>query len=207
MGVIKRYIHPTTDYCSPNIDSTTDRFLILRNLSQANNTGLIGQLSTLFEYTQEIFSELLEEASSTASRIQSLGERVAVLQDTLPSVESQAPELLSLTNVGSSYSNKSPEDACQFLPEKRVLSIRHQYEECMPPPNLALLDPYAGESCLKKYTNPMFFFESWAEEQDRMYREAKKKRARRRKVRAAAATTTKIAVKHVELRRNKYSAM
>ena len=207
MGVIKRYIHPTLDYATPAISSTTDRFLILRNLSQANNTGIIGQLSTLFEYTQEIFAELVQEASASAERIQSLGSRLAVLHETLPSVEAQVPEQLSLNNAGANYSNKSPEDACQFMAEARVASIRVQYEECLPPPNLCLLDAYAGESCLKKYTNPMFFFETWAEEQDRMYREAKKKRARRRKVRAAEQTTTKIAVKHVELRRNKFSAM
>ena len=208
MGVVKRYIHQTLEYSTPKISSDTDRFIILRNLCQANNTGTIGQISALFEYTHEIFAEIVEEASATAARIQSLGDRVQTLYDNLPTVEEETPQKQQLTNLGISYSNKAPEDACQFLPEHRVPSIIHQHEECMPPPNLALLDPYANESCLKKYTNPMFFLESWVEEQNRMYQEAKKKRAARRKrVRANTTTTTKIAVKSVELRRNKYSAM
>lgn len=209
MGVIKRYIHQTLEYSSPKISFDTDRFIILRNLSQANNTGLIGQISALFEYTQEIFTELVEEATETAKRIEDLGQRVNKLYETLPNVEEEAESKLQLTNLGTNYSNKVSEDACQFLPDYRDSSMTHQYEECMPPPNLSLLDPYAGESCLKKYTNPMFFLESWVAEQERMYQEAKKKRAARRKGRGRAntTTTTKIAVQNVQLRRNKYNAM
>jgi len=209
MGVIKRYIHQSLQYSTPTITSSTDRFIILRNLSQTNNTGVIGQISALFQYTHEIFSELTEEASITAEKIQSLGQRVRVLEETLPTIEKETPLRQQLTNPATSYSNPSAEDACQFLPEHRVASIRHQHNECLPPPNLALLDEYTdGESCLKKYTNPMFFLESWVEEQNRMYQEAKKKRAARRKrVREKRQATQKIEVRQVELRRNKYSAM
>jgi len=160
----------------------------------------------LFEYTHEIFSELVEEAAHTSQRIRSLSERVVRLSDDAPLLD-RAAELQDLGNRAISYSNPSEEVACQYLPENRAAAITKQYEECMPPPNLGLLDEYAGDSCLKKYTNPMFFLETWIEEQEKMYKEAKRKRARRRKGRARSTTTQKKVVKQVELSRAKYSSM
>ena len=210
MGVIKRYIPGPLSLSAPQISTDTDRFLILRNLSQANNNGIIEQVSQLFEFTHNMFSELLEEATTTASRIQTLGTRVRALEDSLPFIESEAPVRVALSNPGVKFANKAPEDACKFMPDSRAPAMIAQHEKSMPPPNLAVLDEFIGEdeeSCLKKYTNPMFFLESWVEEQNRLYLEAKKKRAKRRKVRKQAQATKKIEVKQVQLRRNKYNAM
>jgi len=205
--LIKRQILPPLSYVAPEITSDTDRFIVLMNLSQANNTGILEQLSVLFEYTHEIFADLVEEATQTNERINNLSSRVVQLVDSIVEVES-APSHQSLRNPAVAYSNKSDEVACQFLPEHRVPSIIRQYEVCQPPPNLGVLDHIAGESCLKKYTNPMFFLETWIEEQEAIFLEAKKKRAQRRKGKQRTQNNAqKKVVKQVELSRSKYNAM
>ena len=210
MGITKRYVESSLTYVTPDVSSDTDRFLILMNLSQANNVGILEQLSLLFEYTHEIFTDIVEEAVQTNNRIKSLSGRVFDLQNSLAQTEESAKSSQSLRNTAVSYSNKSEEVACQFLPEYRIQAIQRQHENCMAPPNLGVLDEFAGgESCLKKYTNPLFFLETWVEEQKRIYEEARQKRAQRRKgkKRNTSAQTQKIVVKQVELRRVKYNAM
>ncbi|XP_049849366.1 protein SCAR-like [Schistocerca gregaria] len=61
-------------------------------------------------------------------------------------------------------------------------SIREAYERSAPPPAFHLLDPYVqdGKPALSKYTNPDFFLERWAEEEQKKFEELKADWRRRR---------------------------
>ena len=56
----------------------------------------------------------------------------------------------------------------QELLTKRTRStmILATYNQCKPPPLVALLDDYSGNgegACLKKFSDPGFFFDKWLE--------------------------------------------
>ena len=205
MVLIKRHITPPTTY-----EPSNERITMLMDLSHANTVGLLAQISQLFTITNEMFSELVQEASTTSRRIQNLKTRVGKIKSSLLTADACIDQGVDLITPGTQYSNRCTEQAQLYMYEDRVPSMVHQYSNCTPPPNLEILDQYAGESCLKKYSNRDFFLETWIEEERLKYEDAKKKRAERRQNRQNKPTQNlnqRRVVKHVELSRAKYSAM
>jgi hypothetical protein len=143
----------------------------------------------LFEQSHAIFGALLADTSSTASRIVALGARVDSLLQSIPELEQKvagnvdtADSDSGVSSLQSGKATKFVEDAQLLVADKRPQAIVSLCSRALPPPNLAALDEFAedGSSCLKKYTNPEFFFEMWFKEQEERYNQARQRREARR---------------------------
>lgn len=104
---------------------------------------------------------------------------------------------------------RSDFDQNLFRPDNRPPSLQEFYDACDDPPQLSLLNRFSedGVNAEKKYSNPMFFFESWLEGVEKKNEEAKKAnkeraKARKAKKKQAGKDTQKKVVKKV--RRYKY---
>eukprot|EP01095_Lingulamoeba_sp_RSL-Kostka_P011809 TRINITY_DN4589_c0_g1_i1.p1 TRINITY_DN4589_c0_g1~~TRINITY_DN4589_c0_g1_i1.p1 ORF type:complete len:490 (+),score=215.96 TRINITY_DN4589_c0_g1_i1:49-1518(+) len=215
MVFIKRSIKSTDKYVPIDISFDVNPHEILQDVSQQSMVGILEQISNLFVYTNQIFSDLTEEAKKTSDKIVNLGQRVESVSAKLIEVEGYVPYQKTqdcFEYLRVEFTNSCREDAQQFTEENRPESTKIQYNDCNPPPNLGLLDEYAETSCEKKYTNPDFFFEAWCAEQQKQYEEAKKKRREERKNRRKnaprkKANTERKVVKQVRLKRKELSAM
>ena len=215
MGITNRVI-PSVVELSPlqyPKGSLPSQHAVLQDASQKDMLGLLSQLAHLFQHSNAIFGELVNEVSSTAKRISSLGARVDSLLGTLPHLEQHVSQV-QVHEAGntpmSGRATRFTEDAQLFLPEHRPAAIASLVAASQPPPDLPSLDQFAedGSSCLKKYTNSQFFFEMWFQEQEARYNQAKQKRdAKRERSRADTKNVEKKVVRRVTLRREKINTL
>ena len=204
MVLIQRHIVPPSNFTPP-----AEKFALLMDLTHYNTVGLLGQIQQLFTVTNEVFSELVQEAQSTSQRIQNLKQRVGKIKASFQTVDDVVAQGIDFITPGTKYANKCPEQAQLYMYEDRVPSMTAQYNNCKPPPNFTPFQQY-DETCLKKYSNRDFFLETWIEEERLKFEDAKKKRAERRQQRAKKPNQNlnqRKIVKQVELSRAKYSAM
>lgn len=166
---------------------------ILQVTNQVNMAGMMTQFTLLMSYSHELFAGLLDEANATFGRIRQLDARVQQLHKQLPSIEAkfEGDELTVLTRMTQTgakrYTAANPEKHQHFQPTALPKSVAAVRAHLNPPPRLHLLDAFAddGKPCLTKYSNPNFFLEQWAAEQDKKFAELKAERKKKREERVA----------------------
>lgn len=172
-------------------DIPKDKLLQVTN--QINMAGMMSQFMLLMTYSHEVFAGLLDEANETFSRLKNLGERVTSLHSAVPAIEGmfdgdEMAVLVRMNSTGMSrFMAANPERQDLFGAASMPAAVRAVRGQCFPPPALHLLDPFRSEDdhtpTLSKYSNPQFFLEQWAAEQqaktDELRAERKKKRAER----------------------------
>jgi hypothetical protein len=172
-------------------DIPKDKLLQVTN--QINMAGMMTQFTLLMTYSHEVFEGLLDEANTTFDRLKDLGSRVSDLQATLPDIEAtfDGEDMATLqrmnSTAGTRYLAANPEKQDHFQSASMPKPVRAVRDKCFPPPSLHLLDPFRAEDdrtpTLTKYSNPLFFLQQWAAEQqaktDELRAERKKKRAER----------------------------
>lgn len=193
MVFTKREI-PSPKYLVPYEVDNIDNKHILQVSNQIRMAGMISQFTKMMLYSNELFTNLLNEANSTYDRIKNLGTRVDVIQAKLPSIESKfespSTEKLKIFNQtpGTLFVAENPEKHQHFVADTKPIQVTSVRESCVPPPRLDLLDVYADEEtkpCLTKYTHPGFFLEQWAAEQEKKMIELKAERKKKREERVA----------------------
>lgn len=190
---------------------------LLQVTNQVNMAGMMSQFTLLMTYSHEVFAGLLDEANVTFGRLSDLGERVSALHGALPSIESSfdGDDMVVLTRMNSTGASRflaaNPERQDLFSTASMPSAVNAVRGACFAPPALHLLDPFRGEDdhvpTLSKYSNPNFFLEQWAAEQqaktDELRAERKKKRAERvarRAERDAQTTAAKPVQKMKKIR-------
>jgi hypothetical protein len=134
-------------------------------------SGILYQLNSLATIANELFQSVLDSSKETYTRINNISERVANVNGKLDSIGDYIEK-----NSGQFYANGSYK-----LTEQNQKVFRQKTEHCvdannMPPalkwqydnntealPNFDVLNEYhEKKDCLKDFSDPGFFFESWA---------------------------------------------
>ncbi|ELR24256.1 uncharacterized protein ACA1_168940 [Acanthamoeba castellanii str. Neff] len=191
------------------VASMSDKADLHQAVRHQTMAGILGQLSTLLSYANELYADLHRELSNDAQRISALAARTQAAYDYLPHLETYihntGPEEF-INRGGSEYKQKGGED-CQLLsPGTRATATVVVYDtECVPPPDLSPLDPYRedGRPCIKDYTNPAFFVEEWIAEQKRQAQEARRRREKSRKTKQDERGVLRRANEAVEVKKLK----
>jgi hypothetical protein len=138
--------------------------LVLEHVAGAKLVGLLKQVAQLSEFAGDIFAGLLREATNTSARVGALSSRVAEVEKAVPVVKGifarSKPSHFYCGGVrGGQLLNRSdPGHTALFTPDNMPVAIAHMRAQAQPPPNLAVLDSFAGKSCLAQYSDPSFFF-------------------------------------------------
>eukprot|EP01096_Ripella_sp_DP13-Kostka_P012969 TRINITY_DN552_c1_g2_i1.p1 TRINITY_DN552_c1_g2~~TRINITY_DN552_c1_g2_i1.p1 ORF type:complete len:556 (-),score=258.43 TRINITY_DN552_c1_g2_i1:97-1731(-) len=216
MGFSERIVGSPTTLSPVSIETGTEKPKILPTINHATRCGLMDQMTLLFSFSTKLFEGLVDDASKTSERIKSITQRVDALVDQVPQTQHFMQTIDPSVTFGYQrleYNNEQQEDQQLFSPQTLPLSVKDSWDRCKPPPNLALLDTFdPSSSCLKKYTNPNFFIEQWAEEMKRKIDEDRQKRKERReqrkaKVAAAGKATEKRTVKQIDIKRKHVNAL
>lgn len=210
MVFVKRDI-PASNSLVPWEATEVPKDKLLQVTNQVNMAGMMSQFTLLMTYSHEVFAGLLDEANATFGRLKDLGDRVSALHEGLPSIEAMfdgddMTVLSRMNSTGASrYLAANPERQDLFGAASMPAAVKAVRGSCFAPPALHLLDPFrSGEdraSTLSRYSNPNFFLEQWAAEQqaktDELRAERKKKRAERVARRAERDAQT-VAAKPVQ---------
>ena len=216
MVFVKRDI-PATQTLVPWEATEVPKDKLLQVTNQVNMAGMMSQFTLLMTYSHEVFAGLLDEANVTFGRLKDLGERVSALHGALPAIESafDGEDMSILTRMNSTGVSRflaaNPERQDLFGAASMPSAVRAVRGACFAPPALHLLDAFRGDEdhtpTLSKYSNPNFFIEQWAAEQqaktDELRAERKKKRAERvarRAERDAHSTAAKPVQKMKKIR-------
>ncbi len=189
MTIIKREIKPAGQYSGVEIYRRSEAQGMLQDVAFSNMTGVLHQLGLLSRYATEMFKEVYELASGVGNELNELSQRAEAVATEAVSVREN---LRMADDPGVFYrpaSLKLPEKAPLlqqglFTEETRDPMLAASYRDCYGPPNVASLDEYCDGgkgSCLKKYSNPAFFFERWLQHEQERQLEEKNRRVKRRK--------------------------
>jgi hypothetical protein len=184
-------VPPVQELHVPKTDGVPrDKICTVTN--QASMAGILSQITLINSYANEMFGNLVKEATETYSRIKDLSQRTQRLRQGLPEMEQffSSSDIISQMSSAkrSAYVSKNDEKSNLFDRESIPHALQTIYDDkCKPPPKLHLLDPYAedGRPVLTKYTYPQFFLDEWIAEQQKQVEILKAERRQRRKDRAA----------------------
>lgn len=134
-------------------------------------TGILYQLNSLASVANELFQSVLDSSKETYTRLNNISSRIGTVNEKLSSIEEYIEQ-----NSTQFYANGSYK-----LSENNVKVFRQKTEHCVdsnnfPPalrwqydtntenlPNFDILNEYhEKKDCLKDFSDPGFFFESWA---------------------------------------------
>jgi hypothetical protein len=134
--------------------------------------------------------DLLKDATATSSRVASLSSRVSAVEQMVPAVQSIYAKSRPSHFYGGVKGNQElnrvdPGHQALFVPENIPAPIARVRAMAQPPPQLAILDSFAGKSCLAQYSDPSFFFGQWLkteeEKAQKLMEENQAKKAARKK--------------------------
>lgn len=166
----------------------------LNGSSMNSLNGILYQLNSLATVANELFQSVLDASKETYTRVNNISSRVKEVNDKLEGIESYIVQ-----NSSQFYANGSYQ-----MNEKNLKVLRNKSEHCihkgnLPPalkwqyennteslPNFESLNEYHDKKdCLKDYSDPGFFFESWAQNElaklEKQKREKKPKKQKTEK--------------------------
>jgi len=133
--------------------------------------GILHQLNSLATVANELFQSVLDASKETYTRVNNISSRIREVNDKMEGIESYIVQHSSQFYGNGSY----------ILNEKNIKILRAKNEQCVHRSNFhpALKWPYENNTenlpnfetlneyhekkdCLKDYSDPGFFFESWA---------------------------------------------
>lgn len=176
--------------------------VVLEHVAGQKLIGLLKQIGQLSDFAADIFSNLLKDATVTSSRVGSLASRVSKVESIVPTVQgifarSKPSHFYGGVKGGQELNRMDPGHVALFVPESIPLSVARVRALAQPPPQLAILDAFAGKSCLAQYSDPSFFFGQWLKtEQEKSAKlieeNQAKKAARKKKKKKAGPGAQKI---------------
>jgi len=198
MVVIKRPISHYLDlgYANKGRELIHCASLVGKTLNGADMNSLVGilhQLSALSAIANELFQSVLDSSKETFTRISDISTRIKNVNEQLDVVEMYAMKSSSTFYKNQSFQMK--EESLSFLRKKNEQNIhktnfpaplKWQYDtNCEKVPDFGSLnDLHEKKDCLKDYSDPSFFFESWAvselEKQEKKKKERKAKKEKRK---------------------------
>ncbi|KAG9446788.1 hypothetical protein H6P81_012916 [Aristolochia fimbriata] len=137
---------------------------ILDGVAVSGLVGILRQLGDLAEFASEVFHELHEQVTITATRSHKMVIRVQNIEAALPPLEqaisAQRSHIHFAYTAGSDWHSDIKTENNHFSHSDLPQFIMDSYEECRGPPRLFLLDkfdPAGAGACLKRYSDPSFF--------------------------------------------------
>jgi len=199
MPLLKRVISDPYSLASENIYAQSTNEEMLQACSHAEMTGVLRQLNQLSTHASSIFTELFEIASKTNDRLYAVTEKtVHLIEQIVPvekTFEDAALDTESFETSGASKFERTVEggDIASRFPfdkDHQPMPIQELRMTCDPAPPLNTLDEFAKKNedgtqphCLKKYSNPDFFYETWLEEELKRNEKQRKEKEERKKKR------------------------
>lgn len=204
--MVQRHINPIAEVGYANkggelIKSATISGKTLNGSSMNSLNGILYQLNSLATVANELFQSVLDASKETYTRVNNISSRLKEVNGKMESIESYI-----VKNSSQFYANGSYQ-----MTEKNLKVLRNKSEHCvhkqnLPPalkwqyenntenlPNFESLNEYhEKKDCLKDYSDPGFFFESWAQNElakiEKQKREKKPKKQKTDKVVAIERT-------------------
>ncbi|XP_077251123.1 SCAR-like protein 2 [Tasmannia lanceolata] len=167
---------------------------ILDGIAVAGLVGILRQLGDLAEFAAEVFHDLHEQVTATASRGRKMTIRIQHIESALRPLEkavlAQTSHIHFAYTAGSDWHPEIQTEQNHLGRSDLPQFIMESYEECRDPPHLFLLDKFdaAGAgACLKRYTDPSFFKMAWASseltKEEIVQREPKAKKIKKKRSR------------------------
>ena len=182
--------------------------LVLEHVAGQKLIGLLKQIGQLSDFAGDIFANLLKDATATSQRVSSLTQRVAKVEAIAPQVQqmyktSRPIHFFGGVKGGSELNRVDPGHTALFVPESMPAPIARVRSLAAAPPQLAILDSFAGKSCLAQYSDPSFFFGQWLKAEDEkaqklMAENQAKKAARKKKKKKVAKQPKMVAAVQVK---------
>eukprot|EP00941_MAST-03F_sp_MAST-3F-sp1_P006256 g6256.t1 len=205
--MISRNIYAAQDYATRAIYKESKPNDVLQDRTMASMTGVLQQLGFLATYSAQIFDGVYAIAKQTDARMKKVTTKLTALQREVPRLETLAagksPSDFVL-NSESSFRRDYKVSSQLFTKETRPAHVKIQYDSVNQPPRVHLLDPFqpeGSESCMKKYSDPEFFFREWLREEEKKLAIAKEaKKQRRRERRQRKKQSKRIQVQRMDVR-------
>jgi len=150
-------------------------------------TQLLGQLSQISQYANELFSGLIKQTNETSDRINNIKTRIANINNNINQVEKKMGMMFVSSNPNPELIEFKPQDnvpeANLFTKQSQSAAISEAYQKCKDLPNFSEIDSLRtdGIKCAKLYSNPEFFLEEWMAVMNKDIEVRKKKREERKK--------------------------
>ncbi|XP_026531876.1 wiskott-Aldrich syndrome protein family member 2 [Notechis scutatus] len=180
MPLVTRNIEPR-HLCRQTLPSVRNELECATNITLSN---VIRQLGSLSKFAEDIFRELVTQATTYAVRVTSLVERVDRLQVKVTQLDPKEEEVsLQGINTRKAFKSSTTQDQKLFERESAPLPVLETYSTCNKPPPLNILSSYRddGKEALKFYTDPSYFFDLWKEKMLQDTKDIMKERRKHRK--------------------------
>nr|XP_054767906.1 actin-binding protein WASF2-like [Lytechinus pictus] len=179
MPLIKREVAPVL-VSQVNIGKEVkDELECVSNFTLAS---IIRQLGNLGKHAEDIFADLLSEATSLTLRARSVQDRLDKLNTTFEKLDSKT-DSVSVRDINTRLAFQSSLILDAEVVSSRTMpsAMKSTYTRCEQPPPLSILNQFRqdGKDGLKLYTDPKFFFERWKNEQHKDIDKKKKKKKKR----------------------------
>ncbi|XP_780500.1 wiskott-Aldrich syndrome protein family member 2 [Strongylocentrotus purpuratus] len=179
MPLIKREVEPVL---VSQVDIGKDVKNELECVTNYTLASIIRQLGNLGKHAEDIFGDLLHEATSLARRAGSVQDRLDKLNNTFDKLDPQT-DSVSLRDINTRLAFQSSLilDAEVVSSPTMPSAMKATYTRCEQTPPLSKLNQFRqdGKDGLKMYTDPKFFFERWKNEQHKDIDKKKKKKKKR----------------------------
>lgn len=171
--------------------------VVLEHVAGQKVIGLLRQIGQLSDFAADIFANLLKDATETSTRVNNLTQRVVAVEAVVPVVQatyarSKPSHFYGGVKGGQVLQREPPAPTDLFVPNNLPAPIARVRGLAQPPPQLAILDSFAGKSCLSQYSDPGFFFGQWLKTEDeknqKMHEENQAKKAARKKKKKKTGT-------------------
>jgi len=162
MTITQRVIAP---HSIPTDAYKDQKEIVLESVAAYKMVNLLSQISQLSEFAADIFDSLYKEAGYSSQRVSLLGSRIHSMDVAVPNIEkvfaSNPPTYFYQSARGRAWARQDYFAQSLFDPRTQPSPIQKARALASPPPNVSLLDALSKKSCLRDYSNPLFFFEQW----------------------------------------------
>ncbi|ORX48911.1 hypothetical protein BCR36DRAFT_397972 [Piromyces finnis] len=172
-------------------------------------TQLLGQLSQISQYANELFSGLIKQANETSERINNIKARINNINSNIVQVETKM-SMMKVSNIPNPECMKSffkynifilieykPHESVEeniFTKQSQSFAINEAYQKCKDIPNFAEIDLLRtdGYKCAKLYSDPEIFFEEYKDVVKKDIDAKQKKKEERKKDKVKVKKEKKI---------------
>eukprot|EP00461_Guttulinopsis_vulgaris_P003022 UN03023 len=156
--------------------------VVLSKAAVCQMVGLIVQLGEVSQFALDIYQAIGYEVHRSATRIDQISDRAMELEDRLMDygdlIQQTAPSTFFHTSAEVNWKRQDTMTHNLFAPESRPIPLAKLVQNTFAPPTISLMNEFAGKDCTVLYSDPSFFFNQWAQEEDKrlqLQREEKKK--------------------------------
>jgi hypothetical protein len=177
-----------TDLTVENLISTqTTQEQSFKKTNLIQLTQILGQLSQISQYANELFSGLIKQSNDTFERINNIKTRINNLNANINQVDKKMGMMKVSIIPNPELIEFKPQEfvpeADLFTKQSESFAINEAYQKCKDIPNFSEIDKFRtdGKKCAKLYSDPDFFLEQWKDVMNRDIEARKKKKEERKK--------------------------